>query len=193
MTLKYWEILWNLFSLSNEAVAMTSNQLKLLWKRRNCRQHEINFISIWYFLLKSFNWTRMLLIYELVRCIVIGSYFFLYQTISAKKKENKDCLMWRTHSPNQSFCTQNCSIDIQKAAYELSRDVVNIRNIIFVAGAVCKERNSDGFFYNSLEYFELHISCANCLQFLLLFVQNIWCFYPCFAMVRATTIEYTYT
>lgn len=161
MTLKYWEILWNLFSLSNGVVAMTSNQLKLLWKRWNCLQHEINFISIWYFLLKSFNCTRMLLIYELVRCIVFGSYIFLYQTISAKKKENKDCLMWRTHSPNQSFCTQNCSIDIQKAAYELSRDVVNIRNIIFVAGAVW---NSDGFYtihWNILNHiFHVRIVCS---------------------------------
>lgn len=89
MTLKYWEILWNLFSLSNEAIAMTSNQFKLLWKRRNCRQHEINFISIWYFLLKSFNWTRMLLIYELVRCIVIGSYFFCIRRSLPRKRKIK--------------------------------------------------------------------------------------------------------
>lgn len=89
MTLKYWEILWNLFSLSNGAVAMTSNQLKLLWKRRNCRQHEINFISIWYFLLNSFNCTRMLLIYELVRCIVIGSYFFCIRRSLPRKRKIK--------------------------------------------------------------------------------------------------------
>lgn len=85
------------------------------------------------FVLKSFICKRMLLIYELVRCaIVVWFIFSIKGSLSSEKNENKDFLC-EQHSLNQSFCTQNRSIDIQKAAYKLCQEVVNIRNIIFVA------------------------------------------------------------
>lgn len=44
----------------------------------NCRQHEINFIFIWYLVPAPFNWKQMLWIYELSQCIVACIYIFLF-------------------------------------------------------------------------------------------------------------------
>lgn len=191
---------------------MTSNQSMLLWKQRNCRQHEVNFIFYLIFVLWNrsnvsecswyMSWCLALSCVWLY-CRQFGSFvFFIGENLCRGKTETTE---YREHSPNQSFCTQNCSIDIQKAAYELCREVVNIRNIIFVVwkigGAVRgRNRSESALIQFYLKYFVSHISCANCLQFLSTFVRNIWWLHSpllatttTFGEQRATTIEFTYT
>lgn len=123
---------------------LTSNGLKLLWKRNNCRRHDINFIFIWYLCrnrsivcIDKCPWYMNCCVWN-CRAIFFSRLFFclsivsLYQQSrsalkSNKNKGNRAFYAWIL-SPNR----ESLSWHGRKAVYELCLKIFRKHSKYFI-------------------------------------------------------------